>query len=297
MSTYTLNGTDLSTFGFTAGRQSGSNIGLSGFLDMPDRLGKTYHSWGDNKSVEPYVSASDIRFGGRDLQLVGYIRGDSRLDVLAKCQALRDFIDDLTGLVPLACEWGTYQIRVGAIPIQSMHATTASVTINMREPVVNLSGALPIVDNGEYGIDSISWDGLGVELVGFTGDRLSRPETKTQQFTAWENEGYQITKTGPSILDLTFLVQSVDYSSLLGTIQGLYALFSQSGTRMLSVKNDTYREVFVVDGFRVENIRSGSQFTCMVAIKAIQVTDDWYFLTDNAGNFITDNNYNKILIH
>lgn len=294
---YSLNGTDLSAFGFEPGRQPGSNIALSGFFDMPARIGKTYHSWGDSNGVQPYVSASEIRFGGRDLTLVGFIRGSDRGDVLNKCQSIRDFVNSFTDLVPLSCAWGTYSVRIGSIPINSLHATTAEITINMREPVVNLSGSLPTVDNGEYGIDDISFAALGISLVNFAGDRLGRPGTKPEQFTSWINEGYQITPTEQAKLDLNFLIQETDYSEVLGIIQGLYALFSKPGTRMLNTPNDTYREFFLTDGFVVDEIRSGANFTARLNIKPIQVSDNWYFLTDNSLDYITDNNYNKILIH
>jgi len=66
MNTYTLNNIDLGSFGFIAGKQAGSNIALSGAFDMPPRTGKTFQSWGDDHGVEPYVSATEISFGGQD---------------------------------------------------------------------------------------------------------------------------------------------------------------------------------------------------------------------------------------
>jgi hypothetical protein len=76
---YILGGVNLSQFSFTAIRQDDSDVGLSGFLNMPARLGDTSFSWANDIGIEPYVSAADIELGGfsgRDLSLTGVITGD-----------------------------------------------------------------------------------------------------------------------------------------------------------------------------------------------------------------------------
>ena len=70
---YSINNIAFETYGITAGRIDGSNIALSGQLDMPARLGKTFHDWTGEEGVEPYVLASEIRHGGRDLVFSGYL--------------------------------------------------------------------------------------------------------------------------------------------------------------------------------------------------------------------------------
>jgi len=294
---YILNGIYLASFGFTPGRQANSNLALSGFLDMPARLGKTFHDWGDEHGVEPYVTASQIRFGGRDLQLIGWITGTDKQDCYLKSESLVSFVKSFTGLVPLVTQWGTYQVKINSVPIEYLADKGLAVTINMREPVVDITGSLPASDNDDYGIDNISFSALGGFLTEFKGQRRGMPEVKSEQFTAWQKEGYQITKTQAAKIEFGILVQADTYAAFKTKITSLYALFSKSGTRLMNVKEDAIREFFVTEGFRLTTVyKNQLKYLGVVTVTAIQVNNDFYYLTDNSGNFITDNSLNKIII-
>lgn len=295
---YSLNGIQLSTFGFVAGGDGTSNIALSGFLDMPARLGKTHHVWAESKSVQPYVNQSEIKFGGRDLKLTGYIKGNDRQDCLLKSKAMNSLVDGFTGLVPLSStDWGTFNVFVKSIKCELINETILSMVIEMREPVVDLSGTLPSPDGGDFGIDNHSFDQLGGFLTKFGGERYGRPGIKEQHFSAWGFEGFQITKAEAAELDMELFVHAANYVLFEAKIRALYKLFGMAGTRLMNVARDEFREFFVADGFATTNLYSDDDgVRAVVAFKAIQVNSEFYFITSNSGDFITDNSNNKILI-
>jgi hypothetical protein len=279
---YILHNISLGDFGFIPGQQTDSNIALSGHLDMPARTGKTFHKWAVDNYVEPYVSASEIRFGGRDLQLVGFITGLNKSDTLNKSKALIAFIDTFTDLVPLSSKWGTYNVQVKSIPIEFLAENYLKVTINMREPVVDLSGVLPEADGGTYGIDGISFGKLGGFLTEYKGDRRSRPEIQSQSFTAYENEGYQITKTENPVLELSLFVSGSTYEDFKAKIKGLYALFAKPGLRFLNVKDDIIRDFFVTEGFKITKLyNQANRCVGVVNFKAMEIPITYSFDVDS----------------
>lgn len=299
---YSLNNINLTTLcNFIPGKQEKSNLALAGFMDMPSRLGKCFNdSWKSIHGVEPYTSAEEIRFGGRDLSLTGTIIGINKDDLAIKLKTLTDWINTFTGLVPLTSDkWGTFMVLVNE-PILGVRIGQMGlkITIPMREPIVDLSGSLPAAD-GDLGFDGISFDSLGGVLFSADGDRWNRTAPKSQELTAWYNEGYRITKTEAPKLNMKVFLKQPTFFQFRNKVKGLYALFSKPGERNMIIKDDLYRRVFACSGFKITglNNRTGSfygalEIELIQAGKATQLT----YLADNFGNIVTDNLNNKILV-
>lgn len=130
---------------------------MSGHLDLPARIGKTSHSWAESKTVQPYVAPSEMRFGGRDLTLVGTIIGTDKNDCLDKSNALKNLVNGFTTIVPLSSKWGSFNVYVKSIEITFLADLALTVVIPIREPLVNINGTLPTPDGGEFGIDNYSF--------------------------------------------------------------------------------------------------------------------------------------------
>ena len=301
---YTLNSIDLkTTIGFIPLQRSDSTLALTGFLDMPERLGKCFHDWGMIHGIEPYTSPSDIRFGGRDLSLYGVIIGTSKEDCAYKVNALNTLINSFTGLVPLSCDYGIFQVYVNAAVTGEYLGDNGiqygvGITIPFREPVVDISGTIPASD-GDLDIDGISFSALGAVLITFTGDRWHRPAPKSSELTAYFSEGYKITKTEALKLGIRLLIQQPTFELFKSKIQGLYALFSAPGERNLLVKDDLFRRVFACSGFKVSELKNiNNSFYGFVDIELMQagLATEPMYLGDNLGNYITDNLNNKILV-
>ena len=293
-----LGGTDLSQFGFFASQHPNSNIGLTGMCDMPNRLGKTYHSWADSRGVEPYVLSEEIIFGGRDIQLIGIIQGETKNITEANNSSLINLVNEFTDLSEFTTEFGTYQVYVKSIEATYLSDYAFEILINLREPVVDMPNDLPTPDAAQIGIDRISFAQLGGGLLRVAGDVRNRPALKPQDFTVWGKEGYQITKTEAPILNIEMYIEGNSYADFKGKINRLQALLASAGTRLIKAPNLSLREFFVTEGFKVTNMFSAENyFFGLVTIKAIEVFEreqNMGFLTTNGGDYITDNYSKKI---
>jgi hypothetical protein len=256
MNIYTLNSIDLSSLGFIPGKQSGSNVALAGCFDMPERTGKTFHNWGDDHGIEPYVSAAEISFGGRSISLVGYVYGTGKLDCTSKANRIFELIDRFSGLVPLSCKWGTYMVSVNQPVTGTFIGDKAlKMTLNFFEPTVPLTGTIPTRTNAEYGIDGISFKDLGGTLLLSSGDRTNRPSPKTLSFTS-NTEDVEEIKTEAREITLKIFVDQPDSDAFKEKVDGLQALFSAPGLRELNIPTDFGRRFFVKNGFKLSNINS-----------------------------------------
>lgn len=273
---YKLKNTPLSDFAFEPGQQPGSNIGLSGFLNMPARLGDTFFDWAGEVGIEPYVSAEDISLGGfsgRDINLVGYIKGTDRVDCEFKRAGLISLIDNCTDIVLLQCNWGSFNVYVnGLVAAEFIHDTFLKITIPFREPIVDMSGFIPIGNDSGFGIDGVSFASLGGIQLELSGDRRNRPAPKPIDAIAYGKEAYQLTKTAARELILKLFIKQPTYADFRSKIRSLQALLAAPGIRRLSTRNDKPRSFFVKDGFNVNTMYSHPEFfSGIIECKLIEV--------------------------
>ncbi|RNL50765.1 hypothetical protein [Pedobacter jejuensis] len=300
---YILNGINLNNIPFIGGRQENSDIALSGFFDMPSRLGKTSHAWAIEHGIEPYVSAADIAlggYGGRSLSLTGFIKGSNQLECNSRFDALTLLIDGITGLVPLVSNWGTYMVYVNAPVVGERVAPgLLSVKIPMREPVVDMSGVIPASTSSEFGIDGISFTALGGASLKLAGDRWTRTAPKSQTVTVFGKEVAVITKKQEAELILSLGIRDLTFEGLKNKVQNLMTLLKAPGLRNLTYKNDKLRSFFVKDGFQASAIYTKRAIKfCVLEIKIIEpgISGTFTSITDVLGQLITDNSNNTITI-
>lgn len=311
---YLLHGTDLSTFGIKEWRAPESNIAISGHLNFPERRNKTEHVWGDQNGIEPYVSESEIMFNGREIIFHGLVKGSSRGDLDIKILGLYDLLNTVgpNELMPFVTPWGTFQVYAkGEITTEVYENGYSKLIIPFYEPDPVLTGGT-IPANGDpeeiTGIDGIDFsalgfsvvdlNGLGVKTTGLSGI-FNRSEPQAQNAIGYFKEPWQVTKTGPKDFDLNAIIQVEDYTTLKNTIQNLYAVFMAPGTRMLYLKGDRIRIVFLRKGFEVTHIRSrGFAMVKMYLTEAAEYAEDDNLLVlgDTVGNFVTTTTGQKILI-
>ncbi|MGY6522014.1 MAG: hypothetical protein ACXIUD_09815 [Mongoliitalea sp.] len=311
---YTLNGTALTSFSISPGQSPDSNLALQGFLSMPERMHKTEHSWGDQKGIEPYVSSPELYWGGRNLVFHGIMRASSRDDAHDRLEALYAFIDDQDDLMTLASPYGTWQVYVnGQIEAVYHSDGVCKLQIPFRQPVVDLTGG-SIPSSNDWGqvsgIDGVDFEALGFTLVNFNqndirGNRLEgqlhRPAPKSGESIGYLHEPYQVTKSGAREIGLKAVIVKPSYAALLQTVQNLYALFAQPGTRVLYIPEDRIRIVYARKGFEVSRILGGQRWTAQLEIKLTeameyQENETYLFLGDTLGRYVTTTQGQKILI-
>jgi len=314
---YKLNNIELINYGIHAGRASNSNIALSGFLDMPSRLGKTHHDWSDELGTEPYVLAEEIRHGGRDITFYGLMEGADQADAINRVQELYLDMHKFTDLVPLQTPWGTFNVYVkDTVEGKYIGQGWATLQIVFREPIVTMDATIPTGTSiGLYNIDNVGYSDLGA-IVTNVKDNFNRPATKSAHFTAYATEGYQVTKMGPIKIVQTLYFVAPDYEALKGNVQKFQQLLAGPGLRVINVDN-MERECFNAEGFTVEDIRiMDGQCVCKLTVPLIMVGAgvpvEPAYLLDNYGeailanidfikvdkyalDFITDNDGNRLI--
>ncbi len=286
---YLLNSVNLTTYGITPGHATGSNIAVSGIFDMPSRLGKTFHSWGDSHGIEPYVAAGDIFFAGRDIVFYGSIIGTNST-VNNYLNSLYTAIKAFTGLVTFSTPYGNYSVQVSNVVLE-MFPGGAKIVITFREPVVTLTGGtLPAVGDNAYTIDAIPFSSFGLYLSK-AKSIYDLPENKEQLFTKYGSEGYQITKREHNVLEMEGFIMSSSLADFQAKIKALYLLFKSSGTRNIKIGNEVNVNCFAAEGFNIDNlylINTGVCANFKANLLCVNVNYINYLLTEASENILTE---------
>lgn len=264
---YSLNNIPLINFGITPGRVDASNIAVSGMLDMPARIGKIFHDWTGSPGVEPYVLASEIKHGGRTITFSGFLQGENRENAAAMLQTFYRELDSFTALVPFTTPWGSHMVHIRE-KAEAIHLQPGFIKIELQfdEPVVPNASAMPVGDETMRAhFDGVALASLGMFLSGVK-NHLNRPKAKDQQFTAYQNQGFQITPVEVSEFELELVAAADNYETLAGNIKSLQKLLSAPGLRTINV-DKTHRQVFNTKGFKVASLKvSDSYAVCKIQL-------------------------------
>lgn len=289
---YTLKGTLFSAFGITESQITGGNVALEGAWDMPARIGKIFHDWGDEDGIEPYLRADEIFFGGRDIKFSGWIKASSRADALEKLDTFFNHLSS-SDLMELKGELGTWQVYVSSeITVEYFYGDDiAVIEFTFREPVVSFTDVvLPVADNGNESIDDMSWDSLGIIFLSLTKD-LNRPSLKSQTVTSYGVERYQGSKRSFRELDFKGIIVQKSYDDFKAVLNRLYKLFKMPNARTLKMPDGTVREVFVKDGFKITNLTiEENEVIAEIAFTFCEIRQlqNWSNLTDITGLILVD---------
>jgi hypothetical protein len=272
---YTLSSYDLLTkYGIQAGHSPNSNLAIQGVFDMPARIGETFHSWGDENGIEPFVASGDIFFGGRDINFMGSITGGN-LALNTNLKLLYDDIEAVTGLTTLSTPYGDYSGMVRKVDPEYLPGGCA-VALQFREPVVDLSGGtLPASGVSDYTFDLIPMLSFGVYPSG-SKELHALPEFKEMQFTKYGSEGYQITKRKNRMLEFEGVIIGSSLSDFQNKIKALYKLFSNPGLRTVKLNSEVSVSCFAEKGFTVDNVfiyNSGMAGKFKINLTVISVTN------------------------
>ncbi len=271
---YTLDGTDLTVYGITPGRKIGGNVALGGGFDLPQRIGKTYHSWGDESGIEAYTESSEIFFAGRDITFRGVLTG-SYSECRTNLTSFVEACDSVTGTRTFSTPYGDFVGYVKRVTPTHFNGGTI-IDMIFREPVADLSGgSLPVTGTGGSIIDNIPFTSFGVYLA--ENDEVSSlPERKPFSVTKHGAEGYNFSYRENKDLTLRGTIMATDLDDFKSKIKALYLLFSSSGTRQVKLNDTEYVTCFADKGFEVSNIICTSQ---VLASWRIQLKVTAYSLT------------------
>lgn len=289
---YKINSKPIEDLGLIPGRQTKSNIAIAGCWDMPSRIGKVFHDWMDDNGVEPYLRADEMFFGGRDISLYCWLKQGDRGNFIGTVQSLYEYIDTLQGSVfPLSSEFGTWNVQlIEASPVNYLNKGFGNIELKFRQPVVDMIGSLPSNKNTGVGIDNFSFAQLGVTKM-LTKDQANRPASKQ-----WETTAYGVERIGPvrrNMREFTidFFLDHPNYNSFKACINNLQYLLSRPNARTLRLDDNTTREFFVKDGFKVTDVRiTSNRLTAFLSlsIAEIRMLENWNKLTDSSNLILVD---------
>jgi len=292
---YSLNSIDLSTYSIVPGRLDG-NIAVKGCFDFPARIGDCYHLWAESDEIEPYTDADDLMYGGRDIFFEGHIFGNED-DINYQLYKLQTQINAFTGLVVFSCPYGNFSVYVENIENTFYHGA-CTIKINMREPVVTLTGGtLPDTAQNDYQIDGIPFSSFGFYLSKHKG-AVELASLQTQYYTKYGLEGFQIVKRNNKELVISGFIMGSSINDFNSKIKNLYLIFSSSGNRVINIGYMVNTTCFSMDGFTVSNVYVCNNLVIgeiSIPLKVISASY-FYYLADEGGNLITDENSNKIII-
>lgn len=289
---YLINDVPLEDFGLIPGRQPNSNIAISGCWDMPSRIGKVYHDWQDENGIEPYLRADEMFFGGRDISIICWLIESGRVGFIGQIQALYDYIDSLQdSLFTLSCELGSWKVQmINASSVSYLNNGWGNIQLNFREPVVEMNGVLLSDTNGGVGIDNFSFAQLGLVKT-LTRDQANRPASKQLESNSYGYEKITKVKRNMREFSIEFFFDHPSYNSFKDCINNLMYLLSKPNARTLRLDDNTTREFFVKDGFKVSKVRKNEDRVTgflQLNIAEIKMLENWNLLTDNSGLKLVD---------
>ena len=253
---YLFNSIDLATYGIQASRMTGSTIPLRGCFNLPERIGKTYHNWGDEDGVEPYVLDEEIFFGGRDIEFIGVMTG-TRSEISTGLKDFNAAASAVSGTNVLSTPLGNFNTYVKNTNI-NMYPSGAEIKIMFREPHVNLSGgSLPATGSSGYTIDGRPFISFGLYPSDF-GSGFELNTMKQQYFTKIEAEGWQNAKRNPQIYNFKATLIGTTFSNFQSKVRALYLLFSVQGLRTFVINNEITIECFAEKGFEISDVYIGN---------------------------------------
>ncbi|NJB36392.1 hypothetical protein [Croceivirga sp. JEA036] len=253
---YSLNNISLADYGILPGRAPGSNIALEGFLDMPKRLGKTFHDWLGEEGIEPYVAADELFFDSRTLSFYGYIKGANKVDCIEKLQELYTSIARLNTLVTLGTQWGDFEVYLkDRIVVDYLKEGYAAIKMVFEQPLITIQNReLPAANSvATYNIDRIPFSAFSCFVTKLNGN-YDRPELKESFYTSYNAPGYQLTQVGPLEVTMELYFTAPDFLTLKANIELWHQMLTAPGVRNLNI-DGTERDCFAVDGFTVNQVR------------------------------------------
>lgn len=145
----------------------------------------------------------------------------------------------------------TFTVPLGAVKFKVVihNKAVADVPINVSINRNELEGT----GTSDYLIDGFDMSNFGL-YISSTKDIDNLPELKSQFYTKYGSEGYQIVDRKNKTLSLNGFVIESSISDFNIKIANLTLLFATEGLRSIKLKDEDLIQCFAKDGFTVEKV-------------------------------------------
>ena len=268
--TYTINGMNLSEYGIIPCRGNDSNLALCGWLNLPPRLGETYHEWAEEDGVEPYVLSDEIFFTGLDLTFTGLIKG-TKERCAEKIQMLVNEINSMPGTFVLSCPLGDFDVYLKSLTTRQS-SNLCEITIIFHQPVIPFPVlTLPVATLAKNTINGMAFPSFGLTL--FTSPDYDLGDLRAQDLTIYGAELHKKVKRGPRKITLECILSAKTLTEFIQRGRLLRKLFSDPGLKDVKLGGRIY-SAFAVDGFEITGINIyGNAVIAEFKIQLILYTD------------------------
>lgn len=116
-----------------------------------------------------------------------------------------------------------------------------------------------------YSIDNIPMTDYGLYISTHLGP-ANLPENKSEFFTVYGNEGFQITKRKANDLELHGFIIANNLTQLKAYLNSIYTVFKSPGIRAVEINGDVIN-CFAADGYTISNVRIGDMAFCQLKMK------------------------------
>ncbi len=248
---YTINGVNVSDYGIIPGRIDGSNIAVSGWLNLPIRMGETSHEWAESDGVEPYVLADEIDFAGIDITFSGVIKG-TRVDCIGKIQDLLSAVNALSGTFIFSTPYGDFEVYLKNLTTKQ-ETTVLSINLIFHQPVVSFPAlTLPSTATAKSSINGIPFGAFGLILKSFPDYAIA--EMREQDLTVYNAERFKKTKRSIKKVTIECVFAAPSVGEFISRGKLLRKLFSDPGTKEIRLNDSLLFSAYATDGFEVSGI-------------------------------------------
>ncbi len=250
---YTINGVDISQYGIIPGRTDNSNIALSGWLDLPGRMGEICHEWAEEDGAEPYVLADEIDLAGIDIAFDGLIKGTKDL-CLTKIESLLDDISSATDTIILGTPYGNFNVYLKSLTTKQ-DQIISEVNMIFRQPVVNIQPILlPAIATEKNTFSGIPFSSFGLHLKSLPDYIVG--ELRAHDLTTYNAERYKKTKRGTRKVTLDCWLVAFSMSDFIEKCNQLRIYFSESGLKEIRLYDKLLLSAYAADGFSISEINT-----------------------------------------
>lgn len=222
---------------------------LNGHLDLPKREGESYYDWGEYQ--EPLVSADDIYFGFRTIELTAVFDGRKNVDFNSTMDQLRTITTEET----LSTPYGDYLVKLDTIQIiKSYDHNSKMLKIIFQEHNPNLNSELPLTPLSEGirldGYDLFQSFGILIEKV----ELPTVPQLTLSTTTLYHDKVLSIYRK-PAHLELKVNGIYASEAEMSSKLQALNTILAKEGIRSFVYDGNQY-QCLVTDGYKVKRSKN-----------------------------------------